>query len=266
MTAQMELQPVTTEGWRSGFGALFRRESRRWWGTRRWVVQAVMWAALLNGFLAFGLFVMPQMLALRGEPVGDTLEALPANFFAMGALGCGIGVIILAQDLVFGERQSGTAEWLLSKPVSRTAFILTKFLANVPGMLLTMVIAPTACAAALYRAADLPFTVMQMVAPAALLLLHLMFYLALTLLGGVMARSREMVLAISLGSLLGGALLVNILGPVGIVTPWPLPNVMGALALGEALPGVLLIPVIATAALTAICLAAAVILFERQEI
>jgi ABC-type transport system involved in multi-copper enzyme maturation permease subunit len=46
------------------------------------------------------------------------------------------------QDAVVGEKKDGTAAWVLSKPLTRPAFILSKIIANSVGILLTLVVVP----------------------------------------------------------------------------------------------------------------------------
>ncbi len=53
-----------------------------------------------------------------------------------------VGVVIIMQGVVVGEKKSGTAAWVLSKPVTRPAFILSKVIANSLGVLVTMVVLP----------------------------------------------------------------------------------------------------------------------------
>ena len=43
MTVNSELQHVKEWSQMRGFSNLFRKENRAWWGTRRWLVQAVLW-------------------------------------------------------------------------------------------------------------------------------------------------------------------------------------------------------------------------------
>ena len=60
MTSNSVLQPVTARGWRAGFNNLFRKENRDWWGTQSWLVQAIIWTAILIGILAAVLFTEPN--------------------------------------------------------------------------------------------------------------------------------------------------------------------------------------------------------------
>ncbi len=43
MAANNVFEGVTESGWRARFGNLLRKESRDWWGTRRWWSQALIW-------------------------------------------------------------------------------------------------------------------------------------------------------------------------------------------------------------------------------
>ena len=46
------------------------------------------------------------------------------------------------QDVIIGERETGTIRWILSKPRSRTSFISSKLLSNSIGVIVSMVIVP----------------------------------------------------------------------------------------------------------------------------
>ena len=52
-----------------------------------------------------------------------------------------IGGVILVQGALVGEKRSGTAAWVLSKPISRPAFFLAKLIANAIGTLVTITLA-----------------------------------------------------------------------------------------------------------------------------
>ena len=62
------------------------------------------------------------------------LEAL----FKMGALVLAAGAVILVHDSIIGERQQGVTEWLLSKPVSRPSYVLSKLVAHGLGVLVIL--------------------------------------------------------------------------------------------------------------------------------
>ncbi len=247
MASSEMLQTVSgSRSWR-GFGPLFGKENRAWWGTRRWLVQAFLWLAVVNGLLAMVLFVMPQIMPADQQPANTTelVQSGLQAFFGAGGMALAIGVIVLAQDAIIGEKQIGTAEWVLSKPVSRIAFWTSKLAAHAIGALIILVLLQG-------LAAYVQLSIFERLEPLAflgglaILALHTLFYLVLTLLMGVLVDSRGLVLAVSLGTLLAGSLLVTF-EPLLYVTPWGLSNVAVATAAGLALPGKLYLPIAVTA-------------------
>src|SRR6185503_20475223 len=139
--ARRVLEPATSRGWRRGFANLFRKEQSTWWGTRRWLVHLLVWVAVLNGLILF--------LNLNDPPAADDLEVLKDMyqeglkiFFELTGIATGIGVLITAQSAIVGEKQLGTAAWVLSKPVSRSAFVLAKFASHAIGLLGLAILVP----------------------------------------------------------------------------------------------------------------------------
>lgn len=248
-----------------GFRNLLARENKLWWGGRQWLLQGLLGVAGLGGLLAFILFVLPGMVP-AGEASLDPREGGAQIFFGLGALFLALDVIILTQDMIIGEKQSGVAEWVLSKPVSRPAYLLAKLLANSLGILVMLILLPGLVAYVLFSLAGLALPAADFAPALAILALHTFFYLALALLMGVVSESRGLFLAVTLGSLLGGALLLNLLGRAAFVTPWPLGNVAVALALGAPLAGVLWLPVVATAVLALLAIGGAIWRFEQAEL
>lgn len=235
-----------SKSWR-GFGPLFGKENRVWWGTWRWLVQAILWLLVVNGLLAMVLFAMPRIMPADQAPANTTelVQSGLQAFFGAGGMALAIGVIVLAQDTIIGEKQAGTAEWILSKPVSRVAFWLSKLAAHAIGALIILIMLQG-------LVAYLQLSLFERLEPLAflgglgILALHTLFYLVLTLLMGVLVDSRSIALAVSLGSLLAGSLLVSF-EPLLYVTPWGLSNVAVATAAGLALPAKLYWPIAVTA-------------------
>jgi hypothetical protein len=44
-----------------GFGNMLNKELMDWFGTRRWIVQTIVWLAIVNGLMAFIMFIVPTM-------------------------------------------------------------------------------------------------------------------------------------------------------------------------------------------------------------
>src|SRR5438045_9725128 len=62
-------------------------------------------------------------------PEGGLMAMGLQVFFAFAAQAAAMGAAILGMGTIISETQSGTAAWVLSKPLSRTAFITAKLLA-----------------------------------------------------------------------------------------------------------------------------------------
>lgn len=273
---QMTLETSKARSWRMGFANLFARESSKWWRSHRWWMQALIWLVILNGFVAFSLFVLPGIME---QAASTSNEELPTQaelfvemlhgFFNISIVALPIGVIILVQGQVIKEKQTGTAAWILSKPVSRSAFILAKLLADALGILLILILLQFTIAYIQFSVVgDVALT--EFVLTSILVTILVIFYQIFTLMLSVFANSQEIILGVSLGMLLGGLLLKDALAPlVGrlvLFTPWALPMTINAAAGGTTLQGDLLLPVVSTIGWTFVCLAVTFWVFRQQEL
>lgn len=254
-----------TQGWMRGFGNLLHKELSAWWDTHRWLVQGALWSGGLNGLLFVALFLMPPMLQTQGEVVEDPMVMGGQIFFALGMMAISVGVIILMQGAVLDEKSSGTAAWILSKPVSRSAFLLSKLIANSLSVLTVMVVLPSVLAYVQFMLASDSVSVPRFLGGMGLLALHTLFYVALTLLLGVLSDNRGVVLGASLGILLGGTLLRSV-WPLSLILPWVLPDMAASVFLGNPLPVQMLVPILMTFVWTVFFILMGVWRFNRQEL
>ena len=196
MTSMQTLQSVIEHGWRQGLANLMRKENGQWWHTRRWWMQSLLWLLVINGTLAVGLWIVPIV-----EPDLKLDAALAYEFFVqMMAWFPMFAVIVIAQGAIVSEKQSGTAAWVLSAPISRESFILSKLFANALGFLMTVIALQGAVAylqLSMYGNALLPIG--PYLAVLGLFSLYLLFYLALTLMLGTFFDARGPVLGIAIG-------------------------------------------------------------------
>ena len=275
MAANIELQKVNElEGLR-GFSNLFLKENKAWWGTRRWWINMLLWTVLLCGLMAIMLFAPNEEanqasaaeIAQAGGATAYILSLALSVFFEFGGLMIAIGTVVLAQDLILGEKQNGLIEWLLSKPVTRRAYILAKVAANAPALLVLFIGLPATVAygllslrtGALYPLASFLFAV-------GILTVHTFFYLTLTLMLGTLFNNRASILAIALGSVLGGGLLGGFIQPLFSVTPWMLPKVAWMVTTGQAVPADLgFAPLVATLLWSLVFIFVALVKFEKME-
>src|SRR5215216_5787836 len=131
-TTNSALLPLAERGWRQGFGNLFRNENNLRWGRNRWIISALIWLAVLNGFV----FLVAYGEADSGSstPAEIAAECI-AIFMTFGTIATAVGVITGVQGAIIREKQLGTSAWVLSKPVSRSALVLSKLLSHSLGYL-----------------------------------------------------------------------------------------------------------------------------------
>ena len=267
MASAGALQPVQERGWRRGFANLLRKENGEWWHTRRWWTQSLLWLLIINGLLAQVLWVLPT---IAPEEEIDAIESLGIFFQVMSQFPV-FAVIVIAQGTLIGEKQSGTAAWIMSAPVSRSAFILAKLIANAIGFLFTIILVQGLVAyVQLSLSAGSPLALAPYLTLLALVGLILLFYLALTLMLGAFFDSRGPVLGIAIGvaiaSMLGiSSLFASFLPWIVLVLPDSIPNLITLLAAGEPPPDVWPIPIILMSVYSLLFVALAIWRFKREE-
>jgi ABC-2 type transport system permease protein len=174
---------------------------------------------------------------------------------------------VTVQSAIVGEKQLGTAAWVMSKPASRSAFILAKTLASAIGYGITAIIIPsTIFYFTIRQLVPVPLLLKPFMAGVALVVLGQIFYLTLTLMLGTFYDSRGPIAGIGIAIIMTGLILKGFIPmQVLIVTPWPLPDVAAGLALGKELPSVWPVPIIATIIWIVVFTTAALWRFGREE-
>jgi ABC-2 type transport system permease protein len=260
VAARQGLIPVRESARLGGFGNMLRKELGQWWGTHTWWVQTLIWVLILDGITTI------TALTETATPQ-EMLAEVVGTFIAVGIGTIGIGTIITIQGVIVGEKQLGTAAWVMSKPASRSAFILAKMLAYAIGYWITAMIIPAVIFITVTgRFIPLPIAMGPFLVGLALMALGQLFYLSLTLMLGTFFSTRGPIAGIGITIIMTGLLLKSLIPlPVQIVTPWPLPDVASGLALGTELPSVWPVPIIATIIWIAVMTAMALWRFGREE-
>ena len=219
MSGNSAFQLVSERGWRRGLGSMLKSELSRWWKTRMWWVQCLVWVGVIGILLGMILF------SSHDAPPSNEVAVLYAVF---AGLFPAVGVTIIMQGTVVGEKKSGTAAWVLSKPVTRSAFLLSKVIANSLGVLVTMVIVPGIIAYTMQAlAVRNPWTLPGFLAGMGVIFLSNFFFLSLTLMLGSFFNSRGPVIGIALGLLFLQQYLVGLLPVLRYILPWNLIIPMG---------------------------------------
>jgi ABC-2 type transport system permease protein len=262
-------QAVKESGWRRGLGNLLQGEYSAWFRSSRWWKQLLVWLAVVNG-------MMGLMLYAAADAAREGFEGPPLLFMygIFGGMFVAFGVMIIMQRVLVREKQSGTAAWVLSKPVTRTAFVASRLAVNALAILLTSVIVPGVI---LYVTLGL-FSDLGWLAPLGfaggllMVALHTFYWIAFVLMMGTLLDSSAGVIAVPMalyfvfwyGPSLVPALLY--LSPL-LLTFSPAPEQVTALsaALMTGEPVTSWLPLIATVVACAVFIAVAIWRFNRQE-
>ncbi len=213
MSGNSAFEIVSERGWRRGLGNMLDNELAHWWGTRMWWSQCLIWTAVVGFFLGAVIF---------GSENFQYSEAVMLYSIFAGMFPA-VGVVIIMQNAIVGEKRDGTAAWVFSKPVSRPAFILSKLIANGLGVLVTMVLVPGFAAYVMLSLAsrDMLNPLSFLLAFGVIFLSHL-FYLTFTLMLGTLFRGGGPVIGLALALLFLQQYLIGLLPVTRYLLPWTL--------------------------------------------
>lgn len=252
----------------SGLGLVFGKEMREQVRTMRLPVVVVVFAILGLISPLFARYVREiidavggsQLQGLVPEPVvGDAVAQLTKN---LGQFGVMIAILV-TMGAVATEKERGTATFLLSKPITRGAFLGAKVLAI--GLLLAIATAVAGALCWIYTTVLFePLPVAGYAVAIALVWLSLATFAAVTFLASVATRSALVAGGIGFAALIVSGVLSALPG-VGQYLPPGLWGAADQLAVGrvpEALPGQVLVSV----AIILVAVGLSGLSFRRQEL
>jgi ABC-2 type transport system permease protein len=212
MSGNSAFDLINQQGWQAGLKNMLRAEFNSWWKTRTWWVQCLIWIGVVDMILAMVLFA-----AGAADELAMPLEELVLLYGVFGGMFTTVGVVIMMQGAIVGEKISGTAAWVLSKPISRPAFVLAKLLANAFGVGITAMLVPGIVAYLIISiGTGIYLPVLDFMAGMGILYLFAFYWLAFTLMLGAFFNSRGPVIGIPLALILGQQF---ILGMVMSISP-----------------------------------------------
>jgi ABC-2 type transport system permease protein len=270
----------------AGLRNMLRKENARWWNPKSLLVQAVIWLVLVNSMVVFALFILPNIpisgdmkAQINNSPDAGEAAALSNLtldmiinmginiFFSVSSVAMLIGAVIICHDSILKELETGTAAWVMSKPVSRKAFVLSKFMANAIGLVVLVVLLQGAIA---YVLCSLkfggPITVLPFLGGLAVLGLSCLFYAFLAIGIGAFSGSRGATLGLPILIMIGGTIIQQLVPDLGKVTPWALNQIMIMVATTGNIPSAAYMPIVATVLWTAAFVAATLWKFDRIEL
>jgi len=210
MSGNEAFELVSGTGWSRGLSNMLRSGLARWFKTKTWWIHCLIWGG------------MAAIIVTLGRVSPTIVELLMISFIFTGLFPA-VGVVIIMQDTIVGEKREGTASWVLSKPLSRLAFVLSKVIANSIGVLVTMIIVPF----------SISYTIISIVHKSLLpplgfigamgvIFISHYFFLSLTLMLGTFFNNRGPVIGIPLAILFLQQNILGFLPSLRYFLPWNL--------------------------------------------
>ena len=272
-STSIQFQAVKESGWRRGLGNLLRGEFSAWFKSSRWWKQLILWFSIIN-------VMMVIMITASAQAAEEGGEGPPILFMygIFGGMFVAFGVMILMQRVLIGEKSTGTAAWVLSKPVTRTAFVVSRLVVNSIAILLTSVIVPGVLFyITLGLFSDLGWlSPLGFAAAIVMVSLHTLYWVTLVLMMGTLTESSAAVMAVPMALFfifwLGPELIPFLIYVTIYVSPFllifsPIPEQLNSLA-GSFMTGAPVFswwPLISTLVSCVVFIAVAIWRFNRQE-
>ncbi len=250
-------------------GNLLNGEYSAWFKSSRWWKHILMWFSIIN--------LIMVILVLSGDQAAKEGGEVPPVLFLYGIFGgmfVAFGVMIVMQRVLVGEKHAGTAAWVLTKPVTRTAFVASRLVVNSIAILLTSVIVPGVI---FYITLGLWsdygwLPPLGFMAGLLMVALHTFYWIALVLMMGTLSESSSVVMGIPMALYFTFWMGTSIFPALIYISPLlltfsPAPEQMNALSVSfmTGAPVSTWLPLIATVVSCVIFIAVAIRRFNRQE-
>ncbi len=269
MSANAVFDLVNERGWRRGLGNLLQGEYSAWFKSSRWWKNLLLWFVIVN--LMMGIMIYATVDAAKN---GDEGPPILLMYGVFGGQFVAFGVMVVMQRVVVGEKNSGTAAWVMSKPVTRTAFVISRLVVNSIAILLTSVIVPGVILyLTLGLISDLGWlSPLGFLSALVMFSLHTLYWIALVLMMGTLSDSSGVVIAVPIALAFVYWMGTDLIPALTYVSPLlltfsPAPEQMSPLSIsfvtGE--PVFSWLPLISTAISCLAFIAVAIWRFNRQE-
>lgn len=257
------LEPVG--GALSGFRNLVGKENGEWTTGPSLLAHGTIWMLIVALISVVVAFIRGEMEP--GYTPKDINDAGALMFFVLGSVASVIAVVAKTQGAIIGERQLGTAAWVLSKPASRRTFVLAKLAVHFRWLLTVTLLLPAVVFYGLMTTiSTLPPPPLLFLGGFAILALGLLFYLALSLLLGTLFESRGPLAGSVFGFMVGGFMIANYAPWLTAAFPWLFFQSGYYLVTRGEIPLYGLISIPATALWTVLFILLALRSFERAEL
>jgi ABC-2 type transport system permease protein len=249
----------------SGFRNLVGKENGEWTAGPSLLAHGTIWMLIVALISVAVAFIRGEMEPGYGPT--DINRAGALMFFVLGSVASVIAVVAKTQGSIIGEKQLGTAAWVLSKPASRRAFVLAKLVVHFRWLLTVTLLLPAVVYYVLITSiATLPPPPLLFLGGFAILALGLLFYLALSLLLGTVFESRGPLAGSVFGFMVAGFMIANYAPWLTAAFPWLFFQTGHYLVTQGQIPVYGLISIPATALWTMLFIFLALRRFERTEL
>ncbi|CAN5525062.1 hypothetical protein BH24ACT22_BH24ACT22_18210 [soil metagenome] len=202
-----------------GFRNLVGKENGEWTRVPSLVAHGIIWMFIVALVSVTVAFVRGWMEP--GYSPKQINDAGALMFFVLGSVASVIAVVAKTQGAIIGERQLGTAAWVLSKPASRRAFILAKLAVHFRWLLTVTLLLPAVVFYVLLTAVSTaPPPPLAFLGGVGILALGLLFYLSLSLLLGTIFESRGPLAGCVFGFMVAGFMVANYATWLTAAFPW----------------------------------------------
>jgi len=184
-----------------------------------WIQQVLVWTLFTNGLVVL----------ILGLPTGMIEEMATAYvlglviFFSMLGLLIAIFIPVLLQGVIIDEKVSGTSAWILSKPVSKKSYLLSKLITSSLSIIGVSVVINGLVAYGLFVAYGFGPSITGFIIDLGLTGIVVVYFASLTIMIGTLTTSRGKVLAASVGLGLGAQIMANYFPLILFLIPYSLP-------------------------------------------
>ena len=230
-----DLSKSNTEPWYSGIRNLLHRDLFLERSKGSWLKQIGIWGFLINGILTIILLIPEHIL------IGSRVETALFAFISLLSYLIALFVPVTLQGMIIDERQTGVTSWILSKPVSRNAYVIGKLIANALAMIIVLVVIQGAIGYVLI------VTLAEFISPLGFLMvmtlagISVLYFTSLTLMLGTITNNRSTVMTAALVIVLGTQMLSNTMPILQLLIPTILPMMGVGFLIGGLSPAVLIL-------------------------
>ncbi len=221
MTTEM-IQRANTEPWYAGMNNLINRELFHERSRMYWIQQLVIWTLFTNGMVILLLSLPANII----EGMTSSYHLSLATFYSLMAFLIAIFIPILLQGIIIDEKLSGTAAWILSKPVSKKAYLLSKLVASILAIIGVSVIINGVIGYGVFSVFGHTLNITGYLMTLGLTGIVVVYFASLTVMLGTLTTSRGKVLATAVGLGIGAQFVARYFPLVLFLIPYSLP-VMG---------------------------------------